>query len=243
MKKSLSRRDFLKLSAITLLASLTACRDMTKTDEVPVNTATLPPTVTPLFILPTPVHDSETSVEKALLERRSLREYGREPLTLAEISQLLWAAQGITHPAGLRTAPSAGALYPLEIYLLTGNVTNLRAGIYHYKPENHALSLIAEGDQRPALRQAALDQSAVQDAAAVIVIAAIYERTTVKYGERGVSYVHMEVGSVAQNVYLQATSLDLGTVFIGAFHEDEVKRVLHLAADEQPLCLMPVGRK
>lgn len=196
-----------------------------------------------LFILPTPVHDSETSVEKALLERRSLREYGHEPLTLAEISQLLWAAQGITHPAGLRTAPSAGALYPLEIYLLAGNVTNLRAGIYHYKPESHALSLIAEGDQRPALRQAALGQSAVQDAAAVFVIAAIYERTTVKYGERGVSYVHMEVGSVAQNVYLQATSLNLGTVFIGAFHDDEVKKVLHLAADEQPLGLMPVGRK
>ncbi|MBA4379525.1 MAG: nitroreductase [Anaerolinea sp.] len=196
-----------------------------------------------LIILPTPVHDSETSVEKALLERRSLREYGREPLTLAEISQLLWAAQGITHPAGLRTAPSAGALYPLEIYLLAGNVTDLRAAIYRYKPESHALSLIAEGDQRPALRQAALGQSAVQDAAAVIVIAAIYERTTVKYGERGVSYVHMEVGSVAQNVYLQAVSLNLGTVFIGAFHDDEVKKVLHLAADEQPLGLMPVGRK
>ncbi|MBU4225013.1 MAG: SagB/ThcOx family dehydrogenase [Chloroflexi bacterium] len=196
-----------------------------------------------MFILLTPVHDSETSVEKALLERRSLREYGREPLTLAEISQLLWAAQGITHPAGLRTAPSAGALYPLEIYLLAGNITDLHAAIYRYKPESHALSLIAEGDQRPALCQAALGQSAVQDAAAVIVIAAIYERTTVKYGERGVSYVHMEVGSAAQNLYLQATSLNLGTVFIGAFHEDEVKKVLHMAGDEQPLGLMPVGRK
>ncbi|MDI6770454.1 MAG: SagB/ThcOx family dehydrogenase [Anaerolineales bacterium] len=196
-----------------------------------------------LFILPTPVHDSKTSVEKALLERRSLREYSREPLTLAEISQLLWAAQGITHPAGLRTAPSAGALYPLEIYLLAGNVTDLHAGIYRYKPESHALSLIAEGDQRPALRQAALGQSAVQDAAAIIVIAAIYERTTVKYGERGVSYVHMEVGSVAQNVYLQAVSLNLGTVFIGAFNDDEVKKVLHITGDEQPLGLMPVGRK
>lgn len=196
-----------------------------------------------LIALPTPLYDSNISVEKALLERRSIREYRLEPLTLAEISQLLWAAQGITHPAGLRTAPSAGALYPLEIYLLASNVTDLRAAIYRYKPESHTLSLIAEGDQRPALCQAALGQSAVQDAAAVIVIAAIYERTTVKYGERGVSYVHMEVGSAAQNIYLQATSLNLGTVFIGAFHDDDVKKILHMAADEQPLGLMPVGRK
>jgi len=196
-----------------------------------------------LVALPTPLYDSNISVEQALLERRSIREYRLEPLTLAEISQLLWAAQGITHPAGLRTAPSAGALYPLEIYLLAGNVTDLRAAIYRYKPESHALILVAEGDQRPALCQAALGQSAVQDAAAVIVIAAIYERTTVKYGERGVSYVHMEVGSAAQNIYLQAVSLNLGTVFIGAFHDDEVKKVLHMAGDEQPLGLMPVGRK
>lgn len=234
MKKTLVR---FSLVLIVILGA--GCRNST------------PPTTEPhlfeaeslLIALPTPLYDSNTSVEQALLERRSIREYRLEPLTLAEISQLLWAAQGITHPAGLRTAPSAGALYPLEIYLLAGNVTDLRAAIYRYNPESHALSLIAEGDQRLALYQAALGQSAVQDAAAVIVIAAIYERTTVKYGERGVSYVHMEVGSAAQNLYLQATSLNLGTVFIGAFHDDEVKKVLHMAADEQPLGLMPVGRK
>ncbi len=193
--------------------------------------------------LPPPLFESETSVEEALLTRRSIREYSDESLTLAEISQLLWAAQGITHPAGLRTAPSAGGLYPLEIYLLAGNVAELPAGIYHYKPESHELILIAEGDQRQALCQAALGQSAVQDAAAIIVISAVYERTTVKYGERGVSYVHMEVGSVAQNIYLQAVSLNLGTVFIGAFHDNEVKKVLQMGKDEQPLGLLPVGRK
>ena len=193
--------------------------------------------------LPTPGYDGGISVEQALLERRSVREYGPEPLSLSEITQLLWAAQGITHPGGLRTAPSAGALYPLEVYLLAGNVTDLPAGIYHYHPQDHELILIAEGDQRQALCQAALSQNSVQDAAAVIVIAAVYERTTVKYGQRGIRYVHMEVGHAAQNIYLQAESLGLGTVFIGAFEDDEVNRVLHMSEDEQPLGLMPVGRK
>ncbi|MEW6716908.1 MAG: SagB/ThcOx family dehydrogenase [Chloroflexota bacterium] len=193
--------------------------------------------------MPAPVYDSKTSVEAALLERRSVRQYRDEPLTLAEVSQLLWAAQGITHTDGLRTAPSAGALYPLEVYILVGRVAGLPAGIYRYQPQGHELVLIAEGDYRQALHQAALNQSAVQDAPVVIVIAAVYERTTVKYGERGFQYVHMEVGCAAQNIYLQAVSLNLGTVFIGAFHDDQVKEVLHMGVDEQPLALMPVGRK
>ncbi len=195
------------------------------------------------YILPTPLYDGDTSVEKALLQRRSVRSYADEPLTLAEVSHLLWAAQGITSPSGGRTAPSAGALYPLEIYLLSGVVNDLPTGLYHYKPSDHSLTLVVEGDQRQALYEAALSQSAVKEAAVVIVITAIYERTTVKYGERGEQYVHMEVGCVAQNIYLQAVSLDLGTVFIGAFHDDRVREVLHLGADEQPLGLMPVGRK
>lgn len=171
-----------------------------------------------------------------------MRAYGDAPLTLAEISQLLWAAQGITHPAGYRTAPSAGGLYPLELYLLVGNVTELAAGVYHYQPHEHELVRIAAGDKREALGQAALDQEAVHDAAAVIVMTAVFERTTVKYGERGIQYVHMEVGGAAQNVYLQAVSLDLGTVFIGAFYDDEVQALLNVSDDERPLCLMPVGR-
>ena len=187
--------------------------------------------------------NGETSVEQALLERRSVRSYTGEPLTLAEISQLLWAAQGITNDRGGRTAPSAGALYPLEIYLLAGDVTDLPAGIYHFIPNEHSLKLVVEGDRRQALYEAALSQGSVKDAAAVIVITAIYERTTGKYGERGIQYVHMEVGTVAQNIYLQAVSLDLGTVFIGAFHDGQVRNVLLLAEDEVPLGIMPVGRK
>jgi SagB-type dehydrogenase family enzyme len=193
--------------------------------------------------LPTPLYDSETSVERALRERRSVRSYTDEPLTLAEVSQLLWAAQGITNARGGRTAPSAGALYPLEIYLLAGEVRSLPAGIYHYHPDEHALTMVIEGDQRQALYEAALTQSAVKDAVAAIVITAVYERITVKYGERGIQYVHMEVGCAAQNVYLQAVSFDLGTVFIGAFHEDQVKRILRLGKDEIPLGIMPVGKK
>jgi SagB-type dehydrogenase family enzyme len=193
--------------------------------------------------LPSPLLDSQTSVEEALSKRRSVREYRDAPLTLNEVAQLLWSAQGITSPEGMRTAPSAGALYPLEVYLLAGNVDGLAAGVYHYHPHEHALSKVIEGDRRAALSEAALGQEAVQDGAVVIVIAGVFERTTRKYGERGIQYVHMEVGSVAQNIYLQAESLGLGTVFIGAFYDDQVKSVVGLSHDEQPLCLMPVGRK
>jgi SagB-type dehydrogenase family enzyme len=193
--------------------------------------------------LPEPRSDSDTSVESALLNRRSIREYRDEPLALAEVSQLLWAAQGITHPNGYRTAPSAGALYPLEVYLLAGNVSDLPQGVYRYLPGENALAQVLTGDHRQALCEAALNQSAVQDAAAVLVIAAVYERTTVKYGQRGHQYVHMEVGSAAQNVYLQAVALDLGSVFIGAFHDEVVKSVLQLGDDEVPLGIMPVGKK
>jgi SagB-type dehydrogenase family enzyme len=193
--------------------------------------------------LPTPLYESQTSLEKALQTRRSVRTYSLEPLSLAEVSQLLWAAQGLTHPNGLRTAPSAGALYPLDIYLLAGNVTGLSGGIYHYQPGDHTLVLMSTEDKRQDLYQAALQQSPVKDAPIVFVISAVYERTTGKYGQRGIRYVHMEVGHAAQNIYLQAESLGLGTVFIGAFHEDEVKEALNLGGEEINLGLMPVGRK
>jgi SagB-type dehydrogenase family enzyme len=201
------------------------------------------PTASVTIALPPPAYESETSIEQALLERRSVREYGTEPLTLAEVSQLLWAAQGITHPRGLRTAPSAGGLYPLEIFLVAGEVTDLGAGVYRYEPEGHELRLVLEGDHRQELSRAALNQSAVLDAPAVIVIAAIYERTTVKYGERGVQYIHIEVGCASENIALQAVSLDLGTVVIGAFRDDQVREVLQMGVNERPLGLMPVGRK
>jgi len=192
--------------------------------------------------LPDPVYDSDTSIEEALHKRRSVREYQQGALTLAEVGQLLWAAQGVTGSQGQRTAPSAGALYPLEVYLVSFEVANLAAGIYYYLPSEHALLRIAQGDIQEELSWAALEQESLRQAAAIIALTAVYERTARKYGERAERYVHMEVGSAAQNVYLQAESLGLGTVFIGAFNDNEVKKALALPENEEPLCLLPVGR-
>jgi SagB-type dehydrogenase family enzyme len=158
------------------------------------------------------------------------------------VSKLLWAAQGLTHGEGLRSAPSAGALYPLFVYLLTGEVESLPTGIYKYRPEPHDLVSLTQGDRRKALSTSALNQEWIEDAAAVIAMTAVYERTTGKYGRRGRRYVHMEVGHAAQNVYLQATALGLGTVLVAAFDDDQVQKVLGIPSKERPLGLMPVGQ-
>jgi len=196
-----------------------------------------------LITLPEPRNDSDVSIEEVLLERRSVREYTGEPLTIQEVSQLLWAAQGITDPRGYRTTPSAGGLYPLEVYVVVGDVENLDEGVYKYRPQGHELVKILDEDRREGLFAAALEQAWVKEAAVDLVIMAVYERTTAKYGDRGVQYVHMEAGHAAQNVYLQATALGLGTVTIGAFHDDQVEEVLMSPENERPLYVMPVGRK
>ncbi len=193
-------------------------------------------------ILPVPKYDGKLSIERALRERRSVRDYAEKPLRIEEISQLLWAAQGITGPSGMRTAPSAGALYPLEVYLVVGNVEGVPVGVYKYRPQTHALEGVAQGDRRAELSEAALGQYCISEGAVVVVIAAVYERTTRKYGERGIRYVHAEVGHAAQNIYLQAVSLNLGTVFVGAFHDDDVREVMNMPNEERPLCIMPIGR-
>lgn len=182
-------------------------------------------------------------MESALQRRRSVREYSDQALTLAEVAQLLWAAQGAAGGDRLRTAPSAGALYPLELYVVAGNVDHLPAGVYRYLPHEHRLLRIVEGDQRSPLATAALGQSWVRSGAAVLVFTAVYERTTGKYGPRGIQYVHMEVGHAAQNVCLQAVALDLGSVVVGAFRDRQVQQVLQLPEREQPLYIMPLGRR
>jgi SagB-type dehydrogenase family enzyme len=196
-----------------------------------------------VIALPEPRGDGDVPLVTAFRKRDSVRSYSSDPLSLAEISQLLWAAQGVTSPSGGRTAPSAGALYPLEIYLVAARVEGVAPGVYRYGIGKHDLVEVASGDHTSELSAAALGQECVDDAAAVIVLTAIYERTTGKYGERGIRYVHMEIGSVAQNVYLQAAALDLGTVFVGAFQDGRVKRILRLPAGEEPLGLMPVGKR
>jgi len=193
--------------------------------------------------LPQPRRESDTSIEEALLERRSVRSYADGPLTLAQVGQLLWAAQGTTHPRGYRTAPSAGALYPLETYLVVGEVEGMESGVYRYRPMEHDLVLVAPGDKRAALATAALNQLWIRRAAADIVFSAVYERTTKRYGLRGAQYVHMEAGHAAENVYLQAVSLDLATCVIGAFDDDQVKKVMHMPNSEQPLYIMSVGKR
>jgi SagB-type dehydrogenase family enzyme len=192
--------------------------------------------------LPKPASDSDTSVERALLERRSVRSYREAALTLEQLGQLLWAAQGITDSSGKRTAPSAMALYPLEVYAVVGNVKGVSPGVYKYRPQSHELVKTLDGDQRKALSQAATGQMSVSQGAIDIVITAVYERTTRQFGERGIRFVHMEAGHAAQNICLQAVALKLGTVTVGAFNDDDVKKVLELSGDETPLYIMPVGK-
>jgi SagB-type dehydrogenase family enzyme len=191
--------------------------------------------------LPEPSKDGKKSLERTLTERRSIRDYSNENLTLKELSQLLWAAYGITDPRGFRTAPSAGALYPLEIFVVAGRVDGLEPGIYRYDPKRHEIIRVVEGDRREELSKAAVGQACVKNAAINMVITAVYERTTVKYGERGIRYVHFEVGHAAQNVLLQATALDLGAVPVGAFSDAEVKSILKLS-EEDPLYIIAIGR-
>lgn len=206
-------------------------------------TKSLSPPAVSALALPEPRTKSEVSLEQCLWKRRSIRSYADAPLSLAVVSQLLWAAQGITAEGYLRTAPSAGALYPLEVYLVAGNVDGVAAGIYHYRPERHELVLIKAGDLRPELTRSALGQDCVGDAAAMILFAAVYARTSGKYGQRAARYVHMEAGHAAQNVCLQATALGLGTVTAGAFADDEVKRVMALPDNHDPIYMLPVGQK
>jgi len=193
--------------------------------------------------LPKPYTKSEISLEYCLLQRRSVRSYSNGELSRADISQLLWAAQGITAEGHLRTAPSAGALYPLEVYLVAGNVNGLEPGAYHYRPERHELVLVKLGDFRHELARAALGQDCVATGAVILLFGAVYTRTSGKYGQRATRYVHMEAGHAAQNVCLQATALGLGTVTVGAFDDHEVKRIVALPESHEPVYLIPVGRK
>jgi SagB-type dehydrogenase family enzyme len=191
--------------------------------------------------LPPAMKHGGIELNDALLKRRSHREFTGKQLTLKDLSQLVWSAQGITRARGLRTAPSAGALYPLELYVVTNRVEGLAAGIYHYRVKTHQLQLITSGDYHQRLAQAAMGQDVIEQAAAVIAITAVYARTEIKYGARAKRYVHIEVGHVAQNIYLQATGLGLGTVMVGAFDDTRVKKVLGLENDYAPLALLPIG--
>lgn len=194
--------------------------------------------------LSSPDKDSNLSIEEAIERRRSIRSYTEEALNLEEVSQLLWSAQGITSDEGKRTSPSAGATYPLETYLVVDEegVEEIEKGIYRYIPEEHELKKISGEKIHSELSKASLGQSQVKEAPINIVITAVYERTERRYGERAVRYVQMEAGHAAQNIYLQSESLNLGTVVIGAFEDEEVQELMEVPSDHEPLYIMPVGR-
>jgi SagB-type dehydrogenase family enzyme len=186
--------------------------------------------------LPSPRKESDVSLEQAIQARRSVRSYLDRPIDEQTLSQILWAAQGLREENGYRNVPSAGALYPLELFTVSED------GISHYQPSTHSLVCVQEGDYRPALAHAALDQEFIHQASVTIVITAVPERTAVRYGnERAPRYIDIEVGHAAQNLMLQAAALNLGSVAVGAFHDDEVASILKLTKGMVPLYLVPVG--
>lgn len=185
------------------------------------------------------------TVPQAIQHRRTIRRFAARPLTLEQVAQLLWAAYGITDPRGLRAAPSAGALYPLDVYLVVGErqVAGLASGVYHYYPDKHALLSRQSGELRQAVGRASLHQMWLAEAPVLLVITAEYRRCQAKYGSRGVRYTFMEVGHVGQNIFLQAEAMGLGAGIIGAFDDAAISRILNLPAAHEPLLLMPVGYK
>lgn len=186
--------------------------------------------------LPMPKTVGKMTLEESLYHRRSERTYVKSYLSNDQISQLLWAAQGITEPTwGFRTAPSAGSIYPLELYLVKPE------GVYHYVPRSHSLELHLKGDKRPSLTRAALGQTFIGDASINIVICAIFDRTREKYGLRTERYVHLEAGHAAQNILLQATAMGLGSVPVGSFWDDVVMATLELPYGYEPLYIVAVG--
>lgn len=195
--------------------------------------------------LPPPSQKGEMSLEEAVSRRRSIRKFAPEPVSQSQLSQILWSAQGISDRQWkYRTVPSAGAAYPLEIFVVCGQdgVEGMDEGIYHYIMADHCLTLLHKGDVRADLAGAALNQEFICEAPLDIVICALYQRTSLSYGSRGERYVHIEVGHAGQNIYLQATALGLATVAIGAFNDEQVREVLQLDKQYQPLYIMPIGR-
>lgn len=194
--------------------------------------------------LPAPRERGEMSVEEAIARRRSVRRYGRESLSISHLSQVLWAAQGITGAGRLRAAPSAGATYPLEVFVVIGRdgVEGLEEGLYHYSVKNHSLEPHKVGDLRGELSIAALDEEFIAQAPVDIVICALYERTSRRYGRRGERYVHMEAGHVAENIHLQAVALGLAVVMVGAFEDESVRKLMDLAEEVRPLYIIPLGK-
>lgn len=194
--------------------------------------------------LPRPSLDGKISVEKAIQQRRTIRSFREDRLSLSQLSQLLWAAQGITDPReAKKAAPSGGALYPLDIYLVAGKggVEGVEEGVYHSVPENHSISLMTQGDRRKETALASLWQTWMSRAPVLFIITAEYRRITGKYGDRGIRYALIEAGHAGQNLFLQTEAPGLGAGIVGAFQDAEVSRIAGLPPHHEPLLIIPVG--
>jgi SagB-type dehydrogenase family enzyme len=229
---SVTRRAFTTVVLTMLAGGTLAERDRIRTSEAGMSKIELPP----------PSTAGDMPLTEAIGARRSVRDFRAATLRLEHVSQLLWATQGVTSREGFRTPPSAGALYPLELRLAAGRVDGLAEGIYHYEPASHRLVVGASGDKRRELAAAAFGQRWIADSAAVLIISAVYKRTTRKYGRRGIRYVHIEAGHAAQNALLAATAQGIGATPVGAFDDATVAEIAGLSGEEQPLYLIPLGR-
>ena len=244
--------EYMKKAALLMLVyvlfALTACGGSIANNEAAGAAVIDEDELSLTYILPPPNTDGDLSIESALENRRSQRNFRDKPLSVDQLSQILWAAYGITSPrpdnpslrGGLRTAPSAGALYPLEVYAIVGNVDGIEPGAYKYLSEEHKIIMVASGDVRDSLADAVFRQSMVTEAPAAIFYSAVFSRTTERYGEQGRHFVYIELGHSAQNVYLQAEALQLGTCAIGTVTE-AAREILNLPEEEDPLYLMPIG--
>jgi SagB-type dehydrogenase family enzyme len=196
-----------------------------------------------IIILPPPKTKNRFSVEQALFVRRSIREYSKEPLTLAEFSQLLWSCQGITSKDGFRTTPSAGAVFPLEIYAVVSHVEDLSPGVYHYLPglKEHSVELVKRGSFGKEVFDLSTKQDFIKTVAVNLVMGTVTARMEKQYGDMALRYVLMEMGHAAQNVHLQAESLGLGSVAVGYLNESAVRELLGMESD--PLYMVSIGRR
>ena len=231
-------RKYVLISIIFVLLLIPSCSN---SDENAA--AEFTPDDSEVIQLPEPRYDGNVSLEESLYNRRSTRSYSGDPLTLQEVSQLLWAAQGITDDSGHRTAPSAVALYPLSIYVVTGNVPEIVDGVYIYDPEEHSMKRIIDGDIRNELATAAMGQASVRQGAVSFVITVDYGKITSRFEDKGERFGTLEAGHAAQNLCLQATALNLGLVTAGAIDDDQVADVLNMPDNLTPLYVIPVGKK
>ena len=193
-----------------------------------------------------PKMSGDVSLERTIKDRRTIRSFSSDELTQEQFSQLLWAAQGITEGRGFkRSAPSAGALYPMDVYAVVGrdSVKGYKQGVYHYEPGDHSVSLVSGGDLRNDVARASLSQMWMARAPLNLVITAEYDRVAVKYGKRGVRYAMIEAGHIGQNIFLQAEGLGLGAGIVGAFNDEDVNRLMKIPRSHEPLLILPVGYK